>query len=115
MTETIKLTKEDIHIVLTVGGYAVKFRSLEGLDIIWNEKQAKELKQQILENQEIVKKLESRINEVKCQLESCNERIYFADSKTDAQYFEHLKYRLETESKIYSTVLHINEILGDNK
>lgn len=54
MTESIKLTAEDIHIVSTVVGYAVKFRSLEGLDIIWNEKQAKELKQQILENQEIV-------------------------------------------------------------
>jgi len=62
MSESIKLTEEDIHIISAAGGYTVKLRSLEGLDIIWNEKQAKQIKQQILDNQEKAERYDDYTN-----------------------------------------------------
>jgi len=51
-----KLTEDDIGIGHVQDGFNVRFVSLEGEDIVWTEKQANELKKQILSNQEKAEK-----------------------------------------------------------
>ncbi len=92
MTVPIKLTEEDIHIVLTVGGYTVKFRSLEGFDIIWNEKQAKELKQQILENQKKTEKYNDFVN--RCQHSDDEYCIWYHELHIAEQKIKSLEKKL---------------------
>ena len=65
----MKLTDEDIQVVLDEEyptencgfNYNVKFLSLEGYDICWTKQEAEAVKQQILENAEIVKRLKDEI------------------------------------------------------
>jgi len=58
MTDRIKLTEEDLHVIHDEDGagngyeFNVKFLSLEGHDICWKKEQAEQLKAQILEDQE---------------------------------------------------------------
>jgi hypothetical protein len=54
----IKLTDEDIHVLnWNTEGFTVEFRSLEGYPIQWSLEEAKELKQQILQNQKLREKI----------------------------------------------------------
>jgi len=60
MSEQIKLTEEDIHLLYlsdNSDNCIIKFASLEGYDIEWTKRQAEQLKQQILQNQAIVEKI----------------------------------------------------------
>ena len=61
MTERIKLTDEDLHIIFGSSNglydYKLQFRSLEGLELQWTKEQTAQLKAQILEDQEFVTEL----------------------------------------------------------
>jgi len=60
MIKPIKLTEDDIYIILDKDNNhdcRIRFNSLEGYEIIWTPKQAIQIKQQILENQEKLEKI----------------------------------------------------------
>ena len=72
-----------------------------------SESNCDKIKQQILKNQEIVKKLESKINEVVDQSVDCDDRLSnreYSDSK-EHQALVNQHYALESEIKIYSAIL----------
>ena len=55
MTKPIKLTETSIGIISDDGiNCRVRFSSLEGYEVIWTSKQARQLQQQILESQKII-------------------------------------------------------------
>lgn len=65
MTERIKLTEDDIDIVHSVDNdneCIVKFTSLEGDEIIWTAKQATQLRQQLLDDQEKAGYYDNRVS-----------------------------------------------------
>ncbi len=80
MADRIKLTADDIHVINHYGDYKVKFRSLEGVDILWTIEEAQQLKKQIIDEQifyENHAKCSFEENDVCCPYEEKAEKYDF--------------------------------------
>jgi len=77
MTERIKLTEDDVHIVQAYEGLHIRFMSLEGDEIIWDMKDAEKLKAQILWDHDNAQKHDNAV------MENC----ILSDFKTEFESF----------------------------